>query len=181
MAAHEQQHERVVGIDLRLAVERRRDDDRRVVGDHCLAVAARDLAADVIGHAPQRDVEQPAARIVGHAVARPLLAAAISASCTASSRRREVAKAPDHRAEHLRREVAQQVLDAAVGDVGHALAHRGGPLMTSRTSIAMFSGLPPMPGAADASAAISYARCALDVDDPVAREELLRLRGTRRR
>ena len=34
----------------------------------------------------------------------------------------------------------------------------GGPLMTSRTSIAMFSGAPPGPGAAEAAAAIAYAR-----------------------
>ena len=41
----------------------------------------------------------------------------------------------------------------------------------------MFSGAPPGPGAADASAAICVrALGALDVDDPVAGEELLRLR-----
>ena len=37
-----------------------------------LAPAAGALAADVIGHPPRRDLDQPAARIVGHALARPL-------------------------------------------------------------------------------------------------------------
>jgi len=38
---------------------------------------------------------------------------------------------------------------------GYELNSGGGPLITCRTSIGMFSGLPSRPGAAEASAAIS--------------------------
>ncbi len=82
-------------------------------------------------------------------------AAAISASWTASSAAREVAEAPHDRAEHLRRELAQQVLGAGSGDGERHSSSMGGALITCRTSIAMLSGAPPGPGAAEASAAIS--------------------------
>ncbi len=53
----------------------------------------------------------------------------------------------------------------------------GGPLITWRTSIGMLSGAPPGPGAAEASRGdLVGALGALDVDDPVAGQELLRLR-----
>ena len=66
----------------------------------------------------------------------------------------EVAEAPDHRAENLRRELAQQVLAGGVQGRGRHTS-TGGALITSRTSIGMFIGTPPLPGAADARAAIS--------------------------
>src|SRR5690625_954279 len=63
------------------------------------------------------------------------------------------------RAEHLRREFTQQVLDAS-GRVHAAIGYTcGGPAMTWRTSMGMFSGRPPRPGAAEARAASSAARC----------------------
>ena len=68
----------------------------------------------------------------------------------------EVAKPADDRAEHLRRQLAQQV---AVRICRRRHTSAGGALITSRTSIRMFIGSPPLPGAADARAAISYARC----------------------
>ena len=75
------------------------------------APAARELGAHLIGHAPRRDLDQPGARVVGtRRRAATARAAASSASCTASSRGGEVAVAPDDGAEHLRRELAQQVL-----------------------------------------------------------------------
>ena len=69
----------------------------------------------------------------------------------------EVAVAAEQRAQDLRRQIAQQVLGAGVQPRDHASGVQsvGGPLITCRTSIAMFSGLPPGPGAADASAAIA--------------------------
>src|SRR5262249_51454454 len=80
--------------------------------------------------------------------------------------RREVTKAPDQRAEHVRRNIAQQKLDALV-----RLRRRhdcfGAPLMTSRTSIQKCSmslpsaALTCAPGAVEISAAISYARSGL--------------------
>ena len=59
--------------------------------------------------------------------------------------------------EDLRRQFTQQVLDRRIETPSHTNSG-GGPLMICRTSIGMFIGLPPCPGAADASAAISYAR-----------------------
>ena len=74
VAAHEEQHERVVALDAgssdRPAATCCSGGTRLTT--MCLAAAARGLAADVIGHAPRRDLDQPAARVVGHAVARPL-------------------------------------------------------------------------------------------------------------
>ena len=69
----------------------------------------------------------------------------------------EVAEAPHHRAEHLRRELAQQVLGRRIQRTRWSQLSTGGALITSRTSIGMFSGAPPGPGAAEARAAIAYA------------------------
>ncbi len=66
----------------------------------------------------------------------------------------EVAVAANHRGEDLLRELAQQVL---AGEARSGRRHRsaGGALITCLTSIGMFSGTPPLPGAAEARAAIS--------------------------
>src|SRR5271170_6987779 len=62
-------------------------------------------------------------------------------------------------AEHLRRKLTQQMLGSRIPFLGHWSSRYsisgGGPLMTWRTSIGMFNGTPPGPGAADALAAIS--------------------------
>ena len=111
MAAHEEQDERVVllGVASSSAAARSaRSACTRPTTS--LAPAARDLAADVIGHAPRRDLDQPAARVVGHALARPLLRRGDQRLLHRVLGRGEVAEAPDDRAEHLRRELAQQVL-----------------------------------------------------------------------
>ena len=125
-----------------------------------LALPPGALAADVIDHPARRHLDQPAARVVGHPVARPLLRGRKQRFLHRIFRGREVAVAADHRAEHLRREVAQQVFGGWIeARLGHSMS--GGGLITSRTSMAMLSGAPPGPGAADASAAIAYARSAL--------------------
>ena len=64
----------------------------------------------MIGHAPRGDLDQPAARIVGHAFSRPLHGRREQRLLHRVFGGGEVAEAPDHRAEHLRRELAQQVL-----------------------------------------------------------------------
>ena len=111
-------------------------------------------AAQVIGHAPRGDLNQPAARVVRHALARPLQRGGEQRLLHRVFRGGEVAEAPDHGAEHLRRQLAQQVL---AGEVAGAAVtrRRAAPLITWRTSIGMFIGLPPGPGAAEARAAIS--------------------------
>ena len=74
----------------------------------------------------------------------------------------EVAEAANDRSEHLRRKLAQQLLRRCVprSRCSYRFDHRisgGGPLITSRTSIGMFNGFPPGPGAAEARAAMAYA------------------------
>ena len=109
--------ERVVLI--RAARPRRRRRRGRLLGP---AASRRDrlsrrrrasLAAHVIGHAPDGDVDR-ASR--ADCRARPprghCVAAAISASCTASSAAAKSPIPPHDGAEHLRRQLAQQVLDA---------------------------------------------------------------------
>ena len=105
-------------------------------------------------------MNQPAARIVGQAFGRPLQAGRDERVLDGIFGRGEVAITPNDGAEHLRRELAQQVLGPAVERCAHANSG-GGPLMTCRTSIAIFIGTPFCPGAADASAAIWYARSGL--------------------
>ena len=116
MAAHEEQHERVVVVDGDLAVGRR---DEGPVGpelarDGLLAAPPRDLAAHAIGHAPEGDLDEPPARIVGHALARPLHRRRDQRLLHRVFGGGEVAVAADDRAEHLRRELAQQVSDGGV-------------------------------------------------------------------
>ncbi len=112
------------------------------------------LAAHVIGPAPHRDLDQPAARMRRHAVLRPSQRRGDQRFLHRIFGSGEVAaKTPQDGAEHLRRERAQQGLDHL--RLMYQRNSGGGPLITSRTSIAMFSGLPPAAGAADASAAIA--------------------------
>ena len=127
---------------------------RRLHHHDVLAPAAGQLRAQVVGHAPGGDLDQPAARVVGDAVARPLLRRREQRLLHRVLGGGEVAEAADHRAEHLRRELAQQVLARVVE---RRLRHTstGGALITWRTSIGMFSGTPPVPGAAEARPAIS--------------------------
>jgi hypothetical protein len=62
--------------------------------------------------------------------------------------------------EHPRGAFAQQDLQLLVEEKSHA-SSPGMLLITCRTSMGMLSGLPPGPGADEASAAISIARCSL--------------------
>ena len=117
VAAHEEQDQRVVLLqplpaEARLDVGERRwgrlhDDDR-------FAAAARELGADVIGHPPRRHLDQPAARVVGKPLFRPLQARREQRLLDRIFRCGEIAEAPDHGAENLRRERAQQVLAGSV-------------------------------------------------------------------
>lgn len=115
------------------------------------------LGAEVIGHPAQGHVDQPSARVVRHALSRPLRRRGEQGLLHRVLGGREVAEPANDRAEHLRRELAQQMLP---GEPGRGSCHMstGGALITWRTSIAMLSGTPPLPGADDALAAISYAR-----------------------
>ena len=82
MTTHEEERQRVVTIeraeyaDARAELDahgrRRLDGLVTARGSVSFAAAARGFAAHVIGHAPRRHVNQPAARIVRQTIARPL-------------------------------------------------------------------------------------------------------------
>jgi hypothetical protein len=77
-------------------------------------VPARQLPAQVIGHAPPRHLNQPGARIAGKAFPRPLNGRRDQCLLNRVLGGGEVAKTADNRAEHLRREFAQQMLGSVV-------------------------------------------------------------------
>jgi len=163
MTAHEEQQQRVVRMRLHGQIRRRRERllDPPLADDDVLATASREFTPEIIGHPPHRDLEEPAARVGRDPLLRPLRGRRDERFLNRVLRGREVPVTPRDRAEHLRCEVAQQVPEIRrrrpCRGVGiHASA--AGALMTCRTSIGMTSGLPPGPGAADAFAAISYAR-----------------------
>ena len=157
MAAHEQEVEGVVPLGRVFIV--RGEGDLLLRGhqaDHYrLPVAARGLGADMIGDASRRDLDQPAAWVIRQTIARPLRRRRDQGFLNLVLRGGEVVEPPDHGAQHLRREVAQEVLGRGVQRRGHQVRSLGGPLITCRTSIARLSGVPPGPGAAEASAAIA--------------------------
>ena len=68
------------------------------------------VAAQEVGQAARRDGDQPGARVVGAAVARPLLRGRQQRLLDRVLAGVEVAVAPDQRAEDLRHQRAQQVL-----------------------------------------------------------------------
>ena len=158
--AHEQQDQRVVVRGRGVAIRGRGEVAPALLEDDGLAPPPRDLAADVVGHPPRRDLDQPRARMLRHALLRPLHRGGEERLLDGVLGAGEVAEAADHRAEHLRRERAQQLLGSGVGraaGVEVRLDHRssGGLLITWRTSIGMLSGSPPLPGAAEIFAAMA--------------------------
>lgn len=138
-----------------LALVERRDDGlvgRRLHDDEGLAPSPRELCAQVIGHFARCHVDEPRARIVGDALGRPLHRRSDEGFLDGVLGGAEIAVASNDHPEHLRRQVAQQVL---AGICGSDQGSTGGALITSRTSIARLSGLPPLPGAEEARAAIA--------------------------
>ena len=117
MATHEEQHKGVVLLRFIFNVGR----GHRLAGLHChgaFAEPSSRRAAQVIGHTPRGDLNQPAARIVGNALLRPLygrchqrLLHGILGGC-------EIMETADDRAEHLRRKLAQQMLGSRVPGLG---------------------------------------------------------------
>ena len=130
MTAHEKQNERV--ILFRLASRNGVAEDRSQVVE--FAAPTRALAAQVIRHPPGSDLYEPSAWIVGKTFTPPLLRGREQRFLDRVFGDTEVAKATEHRAEDLRRQLPQQVL---VGELLCAAGHTstGGALMTSRTSI----------------------------------------------
>ncbi len=162
MTAHEEQNERVVLLHGVLGVWCENDllVWRPLGEDDSFATPARARAAQLVGEPPHGDLDQPAARIVGKALDGPLPERRDKRFLDGVFGRREIAAPPDDGAEHLRREIAQPTLGVVIESRARHMS-AGGALITCRTSIGMFSGTPPLPGAAEASAAIAYARSVL--------------------
>jgi hypothetical protein len=122
MAAQEQQHERVVGVG-------------HLVGRHLkrrrrLPPPPRVITADLVDEPPGRDCQQPAARVVRHALGRPLHRGGEDGLLHGVLAPLELALPADQRAEDLLRELTQQVLE---GGRGHA-SNCPSANMTCRTS-----------------------------------------------
>ena len=98
MAAHEQQDQRVVLLG-RARRRRRAGATCSSAGACATTTASRrrraSSRAEVIGHAPRGDLDQPAARVVGHALARPLQRRREQRLLDRVLGRGEVAEAPD--------------------------------------------------------------------------------------
>ena len=73
------------------------------------AAAAGAIAADLIGHPADGDLNEPSARIVGHAGLGPLQCGGEQRFLHGVFGGGEVAEPADHRPKHLRRELAQQL------------------------------------------------------------------------
>src|SRR5580704_827057 len=164
MAAHEQQNQSVVGIHVGLDLE----EGCHVFSfrGHCrFSLAAGNFAARLVRHAPACHLDQPASGIFGNTLLRPLSESGEEGFLHRILGRGKIPEAASDGAEHLRRKFAQQMLASRIPLFGHRSSpysiSGGGPVIIGRTSIAMFNGAPPEPGAADTMAATSYARSGL--------------------
>src|SRR5581483_4539059 len=152
MAAHE---EEVQGVVLLVGGFIRGERDllvgRDQADDELLAHAPRGLRAHLVGDPARRDANDPPDGALRHALLRPLQRRREERLLNGVLAGGKIAITANDRDEHARCEFAQE---------RRIESHHvfGGPAITWRTSIAMFIGLPPGPGAADASAAIAYAR-----------------------
>ena len=168
MAAQRQQRERVVLLRRRAARRAPARAPRRAARAPRprLAAPARVVAAELVGQAARRDRDQPAARVLGHALRGPLTRGGQQRLLHGVLAGVEVPVAAHERAEDLRRQPAQQVLDAGVGAL---TSPRPGLSMSGRTSIAQSR------DAGIAARDLGRALGALDVDDVVAGQLLLGL------
>ncbi|GAA5771091.1 hypothetical protein Aros01_07626 [Streptosporangium roseum] len=157
MTAQEQHDQRVVPVRLVGVVGGGRGPPfrGRLRGHQLLPAAAGLLVAHLLGHPAERDLDEPAAWIARHTLLRPLGRGVQQRLLDRVLGGVEVPGAAGEHADDLRREFAQQVVD---GRIVSAHSSSGGADITWRTSIGMFNGLPPGPGAAERDAASSIAR-----------------------
>ncbi len=134
VAAQQQERQRVVLLRRRLVAGRGRGGRvlRRERRGRVLAAPAGRVAAHRVRQATGRDRDQPAARALGNALGTPLDRGGQQGLLDGVLAGVESPVAADEHAEHLRREAAQQVLDAGPG--GHISCPAS--CMTARTSIA---------------------------------------------
>jgi len=113
MAAHEEKNQRIVFFWCSLDSRPLCCSDR-LQGQLTFATAASHLSAHMVGHPPGGDVNEPAARIVGHAFPRPLNDRCHQCLLNGILGGGEVMETADDRAEYLRHEFAQQMLGTGV-------------------------------------------------------------------
>jgi hypothetical protein len=162
VSTHEQQGQGVVLIG---ALRRRRLENRRLE----LTARSRLLTANLIDQPPARRAEKPGAGVRWNALARPVVRGRNERLLDRVLGRVEVARTASERAEDLRRQGAEQVLDGG-GDAQRpvpravsrkpsiSVALEGDPSMIRRTMIGCSIERPPGPGAAEIFPAISTAR-----------------------
>ena len=109
MATHEQQRQRIV-MDRGGVEVGRRSQLLRVPSGNLFAAPPGGLAADVVDDLSRRHLDQPAARVVGHAVAGPLRGGRDHRFLHRVFGGREVAVAPHDGAKHLWGQLPQQLL-----------------------------------------------------------------------
>ena len=179
MAAHEQHDQRVVPIrDLR----RRRLLQRR----QALAVPPGPFAAPLVDQPPLGGLDQPAARLRRNTVSRPVQGGREQRLLDGVLGGVEVAVPANERAEDLRRQLAQQVLDTGRNvqrspptccrNASISATSDGASSITCRTWIGCCVATPPGPGTAEIFAGdLDRTRLRLHVDDLVAGHPLLEL------
>src|SRR5260221_14660481 len=136
MTAHEEQDERVVLIRFILDAGR----GRHVVelrGRRSFPAPAGELAAQVVGHAPGSDLNQPGARILGSAFPRPLNRRREQRLLNGVLGGGEVAETANDHAEHLRPKLAKQMPGSRVKRPRRHNSYSGGPPITSPNLMGM--------------------------------------------
>src|SRR6185503_14666440 len=117
MTAHEEQNERVIFIDGKVYVRRRHErpvcDD--FTCDCVFAMTPRYFTAQLISHPPHCNVIEPAFGIVRNPFDWPLGRSRDECFLHGIFCRREITMTSCNGAEHLRSEIAKQVLDTEVG------------------------------------------------------------------
>ena len=159
MAAHKQQNQRVIWVHVHVWLDFvGKHHGLGIPRDRGLPLAASNFTAHLICHPARCDLNQPAAWILGNTISRPLYERCDQRLLYSVLGRREIAKSAHDGSEHLWSEFAQQVLIERIRQGLYHGSSLAPTLIPCRTSMGIFKGNPPGPGAADQIAAISYAR-----------------------
>ena len=178
VATQEQQNEGVVAVARTTLVH----SGRAALGqcpssDRVFSAATRLLGAQEVGEPARCDGDEPTPGVVGHPFSRPLQRSRSQRLLGGILRQVEVAVAADHRAEDLRRQAAQQVLDlgAVTGGRPSCSALEVRLMLVDRPHVRI-GACPDVLGtgtAGEAGGDLGRPVEALALDDPVAGEYLL--------
>ena len=132
----------------------------RPLGDGVFAALASLVAPQEVDEPPSDDRDQPTTRIVGDAVAGPLVGGCDERLLHRILGRGEVPVTAHNRAKNLRRQMAQQVLDARTGRRSDQNSMPSG-VSIGRTSTTLLAKMSPGLGQFASLAVISVARSKL--------------------